>query len=605
MDIHLHARLLRRMKRLCEAVHFRPHSVVTLMALSICEASLQAVSMALLVPLVQSFLSANARYDLVFPRVWGFLNPPISLDNAPDGKVFGILLGVIFVTNLLAQLAKYAGTVKQAKYILRFQSDLRKLLFQRYMKFGKAFFDRNSMGSISVTLTTFINDASILLGHFFSAFHTGMMALCYLLLCIYLSWRLTLYSIFIIPILLISARLISKKIRIASLEQARMETALNKRIVDVLFTIPLIKAYSQEAQERARFGETSDELFHIRHSLARKVGLLSPLQEVVLTFGLMILIAISFHLTRAGIQQMSGFAVFFLVIRRLAGAVSTLNGVTGHVAALEGQLNKLLEMFTDAGKAYVVGGTRVFRRLTKAIEFRNVSFSYESGQPILKKLTMTFKAGEVTAIVGPTGVGKSTIVNLLMRYYDCQPGQIFIDGVDIKEFTLESLSKQFAYVGQEAILLNDTIERNLIYGLDKGISQERMDSVLEQACLSDFVRALPAGLQTVVGDRGIRLSGGEKQRIALARAILKDTGILVLDEATSSLDSSTELLVQKAIYNATRGKAAIVIAHRLSTIRHADAIYAIQEGRVVESGQFDALIEKSGLFQQFWQAQAI
>jgi len=209
----------------------------------------------------------------------------------------------------------------------------------------------------------------------------------------------------------------------------------------------------------------------------------------------------------------------------------------------------------------------------------------------------------MTAIVGPTGAGKTTAVSILLRLYDCEAGKVFIDGDDIREFTLTSLKDHMAYVSQDTLLFNETLRNNIIYGVEEPVSEDRLVYIIEQAQLEDFVKQLPQGIDTLVGDRGVKLSGGEQQRASIARAMLKGSEILILDEATSSLDTNTELLIQSAIEKAIHGRTTIVIAHRLSTIKHADWIVFLDKGQVVEQGTMDDLLLKKGRFYKSWEQQ--
>ncbi len=221
---------------------------------------------------------------------------------------------------------------------------------------------------------------------------------------------------------------------------------------------------------------------------------------------------------------------------------------------------------------------------------------------MLRDVSFDVRKGKMTAIVGPTGSGKSTLINLLMRYYDCPPGSIFIDGKDIRSFDLDSYLSRVALVSQETLLLHESLRNNIAYGLTN-VSDEAVQQVVKQARLENFVAQLPNGLDTLIGDRGTRLSGGEKQRVSIARALIKGAEILILDEATSSLDSQTERLIQEAIDEAVQGRTSIVIAHRLSTIKHADSIVVLKDGALVEQGTLDELLALNGLFQRLWQEQ--
>ena len=250
-------------------------------------------------------------------------------------------------------------------------------------------------------------------------------------------------------------------------------------------------------------------------------------------------------------------------------------------------------------------GAHEFRGVEREICFERLSFNYpRQKKPALKNVSFKMEKGRMTAIVGLSGSGKTTLIHLLMRLYECPRGTLFADGRDICDFTLQSYHRRLAYIGQESLLFNETILFNLTYGLEETeFSQESLTRVLKQARLNDFVMTLPDGLNTPVGDRGIRLSGGERQRLSIARALLKQAEILVLDEATSALDSETERLIQEAVQDAVKDRTSIVIAHGVWTIRHADRIVGLEEGMIAEQGTLEELLARKGRFLKLWEAQ--
>jgi ABC-type multidrug transport system fused ATPase/permease subunit len=280
-----------------------------------------------------------------------------------------------------------------------------------------------------------------------------------------------------------------------------------------------------------------------------------------------------------------------------------LNKTRGKFEKVRPIVRKVLEVLDDNEKFYIPEGPRMFHGLKKSIEFRNATFSYYPDVPVLKEVSFSIEKGKMTAIVGPTGAGKTTIMNLIMRFYDCAPARVFVDGTDIREYTLKSLRDHMALVDQDVIVFNDTIMNNIAFGIDERVSDEKLNSVVKKAQLDDLIGRLPDGFRTEVGDRGIKLSGGEKQRISIGRALLKDSDIVLLDEATSSLDTGTEKRIQKAIEEAIRGRTTVVIAHRLSTIKNADKIIVIEEGRLIEQGTLEELLAKKGRFYQYWEEQ--
>ena len=293
---------------------------------------------------------------------------------------------------------------------------------------------------------------------------------------------------------------------------------------------------------------------------------------------------------------------YFYIILNASHKFGTISGFRGSIAACVGPLDEVMEIFSDEGKHYVRNGDENFGGLKENIEFKNLTFSYADEREVLKNVSFEVRKGKMTAIVGPTGSGKSTLINLIMRYYDCEPGSITVDGTDVREFTLDSFLRHVALVSQETLLLHDSLKNNITYGLSE-VSEEALNEAVERARLSELVSLLPEGLNTLIGDRGVKLSGGEKQRVSIARALLKGSEILILDEATSSLDSKTEKLIQEAIDEAITDRTAIVIAHRLSTIQHADSILVLEDGKIKEQGTLDELLAKKGAFYGLWEEQ--
>ena len=261
-------------------------------------------------------------------------------------------------------------------------------------------------------------------------------------------------------------------------------------------------------------------------------------------------------------------------------------------------------LFDDSDKQFTADGSVVFSGLKQKIEFEGVSFGYGSIR-ILRQVNFTAEKGKMTAIVGPTGSGKTTLVHMILMFYDALEGRILLDGVPIRDFELKSLRKKIALVSQNIEIMNTTIRANIVYGLEKAVTEAELDAVTKKAYLYDFVKNLPKGYDTWVGEKGVKLSGGEKQRVAIARALLKNPDIFIFDEATSSLDMETELSIQKAIEDLTAGKTVVVIAHRLSTIRNADHIVVLEKGKVVEEGKFSDLISQKGKFHYYWSFQSI
>jgi ABC-type multidrug transport system fused ATPase/permease subunit len=325
---------------------------------------------------------------------------------------------------------------------------------------------------------------------------------------------------------------------------------------------------------------------------------------VVLILLLLLVVVMSLLVMTGGAQGIAGSLVYFYLLRRAATHVGVLAKIRGSLAALSGPVSEIIAVLDDEDKHIPADGTREFRGLQHGVRFEGVSFGYSPEVPALHDVTFDLRRGATTALVGHTGAGKSTLIRLLLRFYDPTGGAITIDGEDLRNFRIASLRERIAFVSQDTLVLNATIRENLTYG-GHAVSPAELERVLVDARLEEVIRRLPAGLDTAVGERGKTLSGGERQRIAIARAMLKPAEILILDEATSALDTQTERLIQEAIARLLQGKTSVVIAHRLSTIRHADRVIVVEGGRVVEQGRVVDLLCDGTRLSDYWRAQGV
>jgi ABC-type multidrug transport system fused ATPase/permease subunit len=302
--------------------------------------------------------------------------------------------------------------------------------------------------------------------------------------------------------------------------------------------------------------------------------------------------------------ELSVMCAFLLLVRRAAPLLGFATNLRLRISQAQPSLERLAEVFDDNDKFFVTSGQREFPGLRHGIEIRDLTFGYTDEQPVLRRLSCTLPAGKTTALVGETGCGKTTVTSLISRLYECPPGTVFFDGVDIREFSRDSLARRISYVGQDAWLFNDTMRANLVVGLERPVTDEELLEMLNRVRLGTMVAELPEGLDTDIGDRGVKLSGGEKQRLCIARALLRRADLVLLDEATSALDSETEGYVLQAIEQATQGSTIVTIAHRLSTVQSAEKVLVLARGELIEEGSWHQLIGAQGVFAAMWNLQS-
>ncbi|MCL4130679.1 UNVERIFIED_CONTAM: hypothetical protein GTU68_038682 [Idotea baltica] len=304
--------------------------------------------------------------------------------------------------------------------------------------------------------------------------------------------------------------------------------------------------------------------------------------------------------------NLSSYLIYTVILKRCVDILQQSGYLYGEVLELGGIVKSINSLFELPTKAYeLADGSRKFTGVKDKIKVNGLSFNYASGEEIIHDASFEIGSGEVVALVGPSGSGKSTVAQLLLRLYDSEPGMISIDGFDIQEYSLQDLREKTAYVSQSSNLFDDTLRNNLTYGITRSVTDEELLEAIEKAQLKTFFSSLKEGFETRVGDKGIRISGGEAQRVAIARGILKNVGFLILDEATSALDATTEREIQQAIDLFVENKTVLVIAHRFSTLKNVDKIVAIADGRVVEQGSLAELLDENGLFAELWKAQEL
>jgi ATP-binding cassette subfamily B protein/subfamily B ATP-binding cassette protein MsbA len=411
-----------------------------------------------------------------------------------------------------------------------------------------------------------------------------------------LNWRLTLLSIIPIPLVILSLRVYAKYVRPAFRDRQKELGDLNALLNDNISGIREIKAFTREEEELQRVGVGIDRY---RRSLLRALRLMSifqPFVDFTSSLGLLIVIYFGGQLAFQGILSVADLVAFFLYLDLFYQPVRNLGNSWEQIQGALAGADRVAEIMAEDPEIQdQAGAFQLPGRAKGDITFCDVNFHYNEGEPILQGINLDIPANHVVALVGPTGVGKSTLVSLIPRFYDVSSGKILLDGKDIREMTLESLRRQVSIVLQDVFLFHGTVRENILFGRPDASEQDVIKAA-KIANAHSFITALSDGYDTMIGERGVKLSGGQKQRLSIARAVLKDAPILILDEATSSVDTETELLIQEALERLMVGRTAIIIAHRLSTIRNADMIVVLDDRGIVELGTHTELIAQNGLY---------
>lgn len=481
--------------------------------------------------------------------------------------------------------------------------ELRRTVYSHIQRLSLAEYDEKRTGDLIGRVTDDIESVqdfvtTALLGIVTNVFTlVGMIGI-----MLYMNWRFTLISLAIAPVLFAVVLFLTRKIKKASRDVRKKESELVSTVQEVFSSIRVVKAFAREDYEQRRFERQSLENVETALKAQSLKMKLSPVVEIIVAIGTCLMLGVGARLVMTGQLTPGGLVLFLFYLGKMYKPMRDLSKMTNTVSKASVGFERIREILESESKVRDLARARRAPAFKGKIEFERVSFGYDKEEPIIQDVSFAVEPGQVAAFVGPTGAGKTTIINLIARFYDPLSGRIKIDGTDIREFKLRSLRSQISFVLQDTLLFRAPIWQNIAYGRPESSRAEIMRAA-ELANADEFIKEMPEGYDTMVGERGVTLSGGQRQRIAIARAMIRQTPILVLDEPTSGLDAQSELAVIDALDRLMKDKTSIVIAHHLATIVHADTIFVVKDNQIAEHGTHEELLAANGFYAELYKIQ--
>jgi subfamily B ATP-binding cassette protein MsbA len=526
----------------------------------------------------------------------------LGTQASPATRVYRLsafILVAIWVRSFLSYLGLYYSRLAQSNLC----DLLRKRIFEQLQSLSLSYYSTSRSGDLINSTTTEINQIKQAFNVFSNLINKSLSLIAYTVSMFWLSWQMSLAAIMLYTLLSVGLSMLIRRVREASFAVPKANGHLASIAIQFINGIRTVKGSGTENFERKRFYRASSGVIKAEDKVAGISALVQPLAEGAGSTILILMVVLAFNLFISKDNLQTGsLLTFMFVLFRMMPLVSQVNSMRENLSRFQGSINNIKELLKTTNKSYLNNGHLQFIGLEEQINFLLVDFGYEPSNLILKDINLTIEKGKVTALVGGSGAGKSTLVDLIARFYDPTKGFILIDGQNLKDFDIAALRRKMAIVSQDTFIFNTSVKDNIAYGLENAQEQDIWEAA-KLAHAVEFIEELPDGLHTILGDRGVRLSGGQRQRIAIARALLRKPDILILDEATSALDSVTERLIQESLEKLSKGRTVISIAHRLSTIAKADKVVVLEQGKIVEQGNYQELLAREGKLWGYHQMQ--
>ncbi len=511
---------------------------------------------------------------------------------------------LIIAFTSLQEILNYVSTYMNDWVTFKVTNDLKKALYDKLMRKSSIYFDTKTSGD---SLKRFNNDADTackgLLGSIKLVISRIFSSVSLVGVLVYNSWQLSIIAIAMLLVAIVPLTKVKSRIKSVTNKSESENAVVITSYNETYNGSKVIKAYNLYDIQNRKFAKQLENLFKLKIKITQRTGSISPIMHVIVSVGIGFAIGYGSYLIQTGSITSGNFVSFITALIML---YTPIKGLGNNVKGMQTSLLALERVIKNLeAKLYIINKDNAikFKTLSEGITFENVTFEYKKGVPVLNNINFEVKKGQTLALVGNSGGGKSTIVSLIPRFYKIQEGEIKFDGTNIADFTIESLRDGISIVLQDNFLFAGTIKENILMGKPNA-TEEELYMAIKNACLDEFIGTLKEGLETYIGERGVLLSGGQKQRIAIARAFIKNAPIVILDEATSALDNQSEAIVQKAIDNLMKDKTVFVIAHRLSTVQNANRIAVINEGKLVELGKHDELMQiENGQYKALYEMQ--
>lgn len=588
-----------------------PHLGV-LIAAGICmtiSSVFSGVSMGMIIPLVDNIIRgkkiACASSIHTPPFILNIIN---KINSMPTIELLQGMIILVMILWLLKNLFEFLQTYLMNDVSQRVVRDVKDIIYQKLLTLSMDFYSKNSTAKLTSRITY---DAAIIR----DSISSGLTDLIYqpVQLVIYLiillavkvyfsiSWVLVGVILALFPLVIYPVAMIGRRLKAISKQSQEKMADITTTLYETISGIRVVKAFSMEGYEAEKFKKQNGQFYRLSMKSVKRMTMVSPITEFIGIVCIAVILWVAGRYIITGVLSCGAFITFLVALLSLMKPVKRLTNLYGINQQALAAAARIFDVLDTRPSVAESPGAVNLAPIRKNVAFEGVWFKYDD-KDVLKDINLEVKVGEIAAFVGPSGTGKTTLVNLIPRFYDPSRGGIKIDGVDIRRASLKSLRDQIGLVTQETILFDDTAAANISYGM----KERKIDDIIRAARIANahsFIMKLPKGYDTIIGERGFRLSGGEKQRLSIARAVFKDPPILILDEATSQLDTESEVLVQEAIDHLMEGRTVFAIAHRLSTIKHADKIYVMDNGRIVEVGSHDELLKASGLYKRLYDMQ--